>query len=115
MPASWVMMSGVESRPPASPGLRSEYARGARFRAGLGLGLVLVSAVAGNMALAGWLTFSEWAPSGISASASTAYVTVLLSLAAAFEELAVRGHLSQVAARAGGLAVAVGATALVFA
>jgi len=66
-------------------------------------------------ALAGQLTLFEWVPSRINTSGATAYVNAVLILAAAVEELAVRGHPLQVLARARVLAVAIGATALVFA
>ncbi len=112
---AWVMMSGVESRTPASLGIAATP-RGARdFAWGFGFGFVLVAAIVGAMALAGWLSVSDRALSGIAASGSMLYVTVLLILAAFFEELAIRGYPFQLLARAGGPAVAIGATSLVFA
>jgi len=66
-------------------------------------------------ALAGWLTLFESVPSRISTSGTTAYVNAVLILAAAVEELAVRGHPLQVLARGRVPAVAIGAAALVFA
>lgn len=75
----------------------------------------MVSAVVVTRALAGWLTLFEWVPSRISASGTTGYLNAVLILAAAVDELAVRGHPLQVLARAGVLAVAIGAASLVFA
>ena len=113
--AAWVMMSGVESRPPAVPCLVVTTRAARHFVWGLGPGCVLVFAVVVARALAGWLTLFEWVPSRISASGRTAYVNAVLILTAAVEELAVRGHPLQVLARARVLAVAIGAASLVFA
>lgn len=62
------MMSGVESDRPLLRGLAGTTRAARDLVWGLGLRFVLVSAVAVTTALAGWLTSSEWAPSGISAS-----------------------------------------------
>ncbi|MBT8463012.1 MAG: CPBP family intramembrane metalloprotease, partial [Gemmatimonadetes bacterium] len=113
--ASWVMMSAVESRPPASLGLvvSSRALRdGAR---GFVLGFVLVAGVLAVMAGAGWLRVSSPASGASAAVAPTLYVTVLLLLAAWFEEIAVRGYAFQVLAQARGPTVAVVATSFVFA
>lgn len=113
--ASWVMMSGVESRPPASLGFLWSI-RGAQDSVrGFLLGFFVVSAVLVAMALAGWLHLSGSTPTGGPVLGSVLYVTVLLTLAALFEEVAVRGYAFQLVARARGPAVAVGSTALVFA
>ena len=113
--ATWVMMSAVESRPPASLGLVLS-ARAARDGStGFLFGFALVSAVPLAMAAAGWLHLSGRAPGTATALGSTLYVTVLLVLAALFEEVAVRGYAFQVLARARGPAVAIVSTALVFA
>lgn len=113
--ATWVMMSAVESRPPASVGLVVS-ARAARDGAtGFLFGFALMSAVPLGMAAAGWLQLSGRAPGTATALGSTLYVTVLLVLAALFEEVAVRGYAFQVLARARGPAVAIVSTSLVFA
>ena len=112
---TWVMMSGVESRPPASLGLVLN-ARAARDgAAGFVFGFFVVSVVPLAMAAAGWLQLSGGVPDTSTALWSTLYVTVLLALAALFEEVAVRGYPFQVVARARGPAVAIVSTALVFA
>lgn len=113
--ATWVMMSAVESRPPASLGLvlNSRAARdGAR---GFVLGFVLIAGVLAAMVAAGWLHLSSPASAGLETPGSLLYVTVLLVLAAFFEEVAVRGYAFQVVARARGPGVAIGSTALIFA
>ena len=112
---SWVMMSGVESRPPASLGLVLN-ARAARDGAtGFVFGFAVVSAVPLVMAAAGWLHLSGRVPFPETVVWSTLYVTVLLFVAALFEEVAVRGYAFQVLARARGPVVAILSTALIFA
>jgi membrane protease YdiL (CAAX protease family) len=113
--ASWVMMSSVESRPPASLGLVVN-ARAARDgAAGFVFGFAVVSVVPLAMAAAGWLQLSGRIPATATVLWSTLYVTILLAVAALFEEIAVRGYAFQVLARARGPAVAIVSTALVFA
>jgi len=73
-----------------------------------------MSAVLLAMAAAGWLQLSGRAPGTLTALGPTLYVTVLLVLAALFEEVAVRGYAFQVLARARGPAVAIVSTSLVF-
>jgi membrane protease YdiL (CAAX protease family) len=112
---SRVMMSGVESRPPAALGLLLN-ARAARDgAAGFVFGFAVVSVVPLAMAAAGWLQLSGRIPATATVLWSTLYVTTLLALAALFEEIAVRGYAFQVLARARGPAVAIVSTALVFA
>lgn len=113
--ATWVMMSGVESRPPASVGLALSLRALRDFASGLGLGLVLIGGVMLVLAAAGWLARVDSAPLRIAAPGSLLYVTALLVLAAFFEEVAVRGYPLQVLARTRGPGVAIGATAAVFA
>ncbi len=112
---TWVMMSAVESRPPASLGLVLNARAVRDGAAGFILGCVLICAVPLFMASAGWLHLSGRPPGTATALGSTLYVTVLLFLAALFEEVAVRGYVFQVLAAARGPAVAIGSTALVFA
>jgi len=113
--ASWVMMSGVESRSPACLGLALTPRAVQDFARGLVVGFVLVAASLSLMAAAGWLSPAPAPPARIAAPGSLLYVTVLLVLAAFFEEVAVRGYPFQVLGRAYGPAVAIGATAVAFA
>jgi hypothetical protein len=113
--ATWVMMSAVESRPPASLGLilGSPLARdGAR---GLAIGLTLIGSVVGAMVLLGWARPSGAGSAGGTSVVGLADVTFLLLFAAFVEELVLRGYPFQVVARAKGPGVAVGSTATVFA
>jgi len=113
--ATWVMMSAVESRPPASIGLALSSRAARDSAAGFILGFALVSSVLVTMVAGGWLHRLGRAPGGSADLGATLYVTVLLMLAALFEEVAVRGYVFQVLARARGPTVAIGSTALVFA
>ena len=113
--ANWVMMSTVESRPPAALGLPLS-ARGARDLArGVGFGLTLIAGTVLVMLVAGWASWSGGPGSVLPSFGSTLYVSLLLVLAALFEELAVRGYPFQLLGRSGGAALAIGGTALAFA
>ncbi len=113
--ATWVMMSGVESRSPAALGLALTL-RGARdFAQGAMIGSILLSAVVVCMALLGWLAPAAAVRPAAAPSGSISYVTLLLGLAALFEEIAVRGYPFQVIARAHGPVAAIAVTSIVFA
>lgn len=112
--ASWVMMSRVESRPPAALGLVPGRRALGDFARGCVVGCALVGATCGLMVVAGWLNPSEVVAARPGSPESVLDVTALLLLAAFLEELAVRGYPFQVLAEARGPAIAVGATALVF-
>lgn len=113
--ASWVMMSAVESRPPASLGLAISPRAVRDWIGGSVLGFALVFVVVAVMAAASWVRISSPGAGESAASGSLVYVTAVLVLAAFFEEVAIRGYAFQVLARARGPAVAIGVTALVFA
>jgi membrane protease YdiL (CAAX protease family) len=113
--ATWVMMSGVESRSPVALGLVVSRRSAGDLAHGLGIGLALIGAVVGAMYLAGWVSVSVTGGRAPISLGSLAYVTVLLLVAAFFEELAIRGYPLQVLARAKGPGVAVGATSVLFA
>jgi membrane protease YdiL (CAAX protease family) len=109
------MMSGVESRPPAAVGLAASPRSGRDLARGFVFGTVLIALLCVLMLAAGWVDLPERDASGMQAFSSVLHVTVLLSLAALFEELAVRGYAFQVLARAHGSVFAIGFTSVVFA
>jgi membrane protease YdiL (CAAX protease family) len=111
---SWVMMSRVESRPPAALGLVPARRGLIDFGRGAVVGLVLVGTTCAVLGTAGWLPLAEALRAGIGRPEEMLYVTGVLLLAAFFEELVLRGYPFQVLSEAYGPAVAVGVTALVF-
>ena len=113
--AGWVMMSRVESRPPAALGLVVNRRAARDFSLGCGIGAGLLGSVVLVMAIAGWLNVTGIGVSSDVIARGMPYVTVLLVLAAFFEELAIRGYPFQLLAGAHGPGVAVGGTAVVFA
>lgn len=113
--AGWVMMSRVESRPPAALGLVVNRRAARDFSLGCGIGVGLLGSVVLVMAIAGWLNVTGTGVSSEVLAGGMPYVTVLLLLAAFFEELAIRGYPFQLLAGAHGPGVAVGSTAVVFA
>jgi hypothetical protein len=113
--ATWVMMSGVESRSPVALGLAVSRRSAVDLARGLGIGLALIGSVVGAMFVAGWVTVAANGSPIPTSLGSLLYVTLLLLVAAFFEELAVRGYPLQVLARATGPGVAVGATSIIFA
>ena len=80
--ASWVMMSGVESRPPASLGLCPSLGGAQDSIRGVLLDLVLVSVLLATMAPAGWLRPTDRVPARGPALGWMLYVAVLWVLAA---------------------------------
>lgn len=113
--ATWVMMSGVESRTPAALGLVFGSPLIREGLRGLAIGLTLIGAVVGAMAIVGWARPSGVASTGGTSVVALADVTALLLVAAFVEELVFRGYAFQVIARARGPGAAVGSTATVFA
>ena len=113
--ATWVMMSGVESRSPVALGLALSPRMVLDLARGLAIGLTLIGMVLGAMLLAGWASVSSIGGARPATFDSLAHVTLLLLVAAFFEELAVRGYPFQLLARARGPGFAVGATSVVFA
>lgn len=113
--ATWVMMSGVESRSPVALGLALSPRMAVDLVRGVAIGLTLIGLVLGAMILGGWARVSSVGGTAPSNSGSVMHVTLLLLVAAFFEELAVRGYPFQLLARARGPGFAVGATSIVFA
>jgi membrane protease YdiL (CAAX protease family) len=113
--ATWVMMSGVESRSPVALGLALSPRMAVDLARGVAIGLTLIGLVLGAMILGGWARVSPIGGTAPSNSGSVVHVTLLLLVAAFFEELAVRGYPFQLLARARGPGFAVGATSIVFA
>lgn len=113
--ASWVMMSKVESRAPAALGLLPGRRAAQDFALGAAVGVVLVGATSLLLLAAGWVHVSAVPGSTTSWFGHMVQVTVVLSLAAFSEEIAVRGYPFQVLAERAGPVVATLATAALFA
>jgi membrane protease YdiL (CAAX protease family) len=113
--ATWVMMSAVESRPPAALGLALSARAAGDLARGVVFGAVLIGLLSLLMLAAGWLDLPNGSAVAAPPVASVLHMTVLLALAALFEELAVRGYAFQVLASARGPAFAVVCTSVVFA
>ena len=111
--ANWVAIDRLERLPLAALGLTGGWSAGRQLMSGTVIGVLLIAAVIGVLALFGWVI---WNPGGGMTEFATAgaSLTGVLLAAAWAEELLVRGYPLQVLAEGSGGVVAIGLTAIVF-
>lgn len=100
--AGWVMLNGVERRPPGALGFAAERAAPRGFAAGLVLGGAVLGAAVLAVAATGGLRWVQDGGTAAGYAAALAEVFLFLAVAAAFEEALFRGYPFQVLVNAMG-------------